>query len=61
MDKHNTYLFDTENKRAIRHSKMLMECIENSKKKQAQNEHTRQSNTTNNTSGVGTNSKHKKT
>lgn len=29
--KMNTYLFDTENKRAVRHSNMLLECINKSK------------------------------
>ena len=56
-----SYMFDTENKRAVRHSNMLLECIKNSKQKQIQNEHNRQSNTTHNTSSVGTSSKYQKT
>ncbi len=56
-----SYMFDTEHKRAVRHSNMLLECIKNSKQKQIQNEHNRQSNTTHSNSSVGINSKYQKT
>lgn len=59
--KQTSYMFDTEHKRAVRDSNMLLECIKNSKQKQIQNEYNRQSNTANNTSGVGTSSKYQKT
>lgn len=52
--------YDTDKKRAVRHSNILLECIANSKKKQQEHEHTRQSNINNSTSNTDINSQYKK-